>query len=135
MRRSPFVAVAVAVAFAGCGSQQEHPREPLGQGETQRPEPPVRAVQELRVTEVHIRDGRFDPAAISVRVDNSITLVNEDERTYQLKTEGSAAPPGSVASAEEPIAPGETVERTFTVIGTAVVETGAGEKLTVQVFQ
>ena len=134
MRRPPFVAVAVAVAFAGCGGQQERPREPLGQGETQRPEPRVRPVQELRVTEVHIRDGRFDPPAISVRVDNSITLVNEDERTYQLNTEGSAAPPGSVAKAEEPIAPGETVERTFTVQGTAVIETGSGEKLTVQVF-
>ena len=137
--RSPTVAAAAVaaalVALAGCGSQQERPREPAGQGETQLPEPPITAVQELRVTRVHIRDGRFQPAAISVRVDNSITLVNDDERSYQIRTEGSAAPPGSKARAEEALAPGETLERTFTVPGTAVMRTGGGERLTIQVFQ
>ncbi len=136
MRRSPLAAAAVAlVVLAGCGSQPERPREPLGQGETQDVDPPVRPVQDLRVTEVHIRDGKFSPAGISVRVDNSVKLVNEDKRRYDLTTRGSAAPPGSLAGAEEPIAPGEVVERTFTVAGEAVVEIADGARLTVQVFQ
>ena len=100
------------------GKKVENRRDPAGTGETRGPDVNVRPVNALRRSNVFIRDGRFHPQVVSLKLDNTVRFVNEDDKAHTLIPADSTGPTFRPAK----VGKGSSFERSFLTSGRVTVE-------------
>lgn len=139
MRGSRSLAVAgglamVCAAASGCGVSSEEitkPRDPSGQGETRGTDVSVEQVDDLRVSESVINRDRFQPQQVSIGVDSTVRVINQDTKTVNVRALEGLGDPLEDAELE----PGEKLELDFLDAGTErLALEGSKAKLEINVY-